>query len=302
LRKQLIERGRTVVGPITLTESKRRFFEQTLKGLQLEIGRGPTAATWADRIRAFSRSSSPPVFLLDEADFLIKQDARSRSALGSEIRALQEERLATFYLAGHLELRAATLRYRGPFRNFAEEVTLKGLTEKAATRLICDPIVNLGFAIHDAQAKRIYRGTAGMAALIQEFCSRLLIAQRDATTTEITDDAIEHVERMPSYLDQTFHYFYNYDETTLSRAVFLIVAIERRVNRAAIARILRQAGARVSREQIDQSLALLSSFGILDEYTAGSYRLPALYLERAAQDRHPQGLLDEELKKLRRRR
>jgi GTPase SAR1 family protein len=302
LKKQLADRKRVVVEPITLTANRSRFFEQTLKGLQLPIDTAPTAATWAEQIRGFSRSSSPPVFLLDEADFLIRQDARPNSALGSEIRALQEERLAAFYLAGHLDLRAATLKYKGPFRNFAEEVTLKGLNEKAAIRLIREPILTVGFAIEESQARRIHRGTAGVASLIQEFCSRLLVAQLDAMATAITDEAIERVENDPSYLDQVFHYFYDYDETSLSRAVFLIVAIERRVNRAALTKILRDSRVRVSREQLDQSLSLLASFGILDEHSAGAYRLPALYLERAVRGRHPEGLLDEELSKLRRKR
>src|SRR5439155_7941019 len=96
--------------------------------------------------------------LLDDVDALIEQDAKTGFHLGREMRALQNKGNCKFYLAGHKSLREAIEVVGGPFRNFAEVITLKGLDMEASKQLIQDPIEALGFTVGNHQAIRIHHG------------------------------------------------------------------------------------------------------------------------------------------------
>jgi len=75
-----------------------------------------------------------------------------------------------------------------------------------------------------------------------------------------------------------FHYFYDYGQSSVSRALFLLTAVAEPVTRSSIAELLRTNGAAVAPDLIDDELTLLASFGILDQSTPGSYRIPGSYL------------------------
>jgi hypothetical protein len=79
-------------------------------------------------------------------------------------------------------LREAIEVVGGPFRNFAEVITLKGLDVEASKQLIQAPIEAIGFTVGDHQAIRIHQGTAGVAVLIQHFCKLLLLRIQHAET------------------------------------------------------------------------------------------------------------------------
>lgn len=295
-----VERPGTMVKSITLTEGIEGFYEQTLDKLSNNIDAAKTPAAWAKQVRSFAKRQGRPVFLLDEVDWLVSFDAAWGHKLGSQIRALQQDGHADFYLAGHLELYRATLEYGSPFRNFAEVVALRGLSQPAALRLIREPVSRIGFEIGEAQALRIFEGTAGMASLIQEFCGRLILGLRGSECRTISDDTLRQTEETSGYLDKVFHYYYNYDDSPVSRAIFLLVGIAQKITRATIAEELKRHRVRISREQIDAVLSFLASFGILDQFSPGVYRMPGRYLQRAIDTREPNALLEEELRKLRR--
>src|SRR5205085_10583409 len=140
-------------------------------------------------------------------------------------------------LAGHAKLREAIALEGGPLRNFAEEIVLTGLTQTASMSLIQEPMKRLGFFVSDDQAYRIFKGTAGVAVLIQEFCIRLLYRHfylyrhfHQHTKSAIEDAAIEAIEQLPDYLRVVFHH-YEYGQEWVSMSAMLIAAILTEVTR-----------------------------------------------------------------------
>jgi small GTP-binding protein len=297
LGKGLRNDGYTVIGPHTVAvETFRPFFELTLSALDIEIPRELTPQTWATALKEYSKQNKRPIFLLDEIDELIKLDCEAEFTLGHQMRSLQNDGSCLFYLAGHARLRDAISLEGGPFRNFAEEVILTGLTRTAAMRLIQEPIKQIGFNITDAQAQRIFKGTAGVAVLIQEFCIRLLLNLDQTSAPQIKDSAISDVECSPAYLDVVFkHYKYGQDWKAMS--AMLITAIGGVATRGDITRGLEQSGIFVERDRLDEVLEFLITFGVLEEFEGGSFRILSGYLSRAIEAREPTSLLKAEIKK-----
>ena len=204
LGKRLKQQGCQIIGLLTLgwVEDYQTFFERTLEALNIDVPKKNTPETWASIIRKFDNQGKRLVFLLDEVDDLIKFDANSEYKLGKQMRSLQSDGYCEFYLAGHAQLRKAVEIEESPYRNFAEEITLKGLSETASMQLIREPMKLIGFEISNEQAHRIFEGTAGVAVLIQEFCVLLLQKLKQFTVAQIENIEIETIEQSPFNIAQ----------------------------------------------------------------------------------------------------
>jgi predicted NACHT family NTPase len=298
LGRKLASCQRQVVGPLTFGRVEndfRSFFERTLHPLGLDLSGSITPQAWASTLRSYSRKCRRPVFLLDEVDGLLELDARCNSELGSHMRALQSDGHCDFYLAGHKQLRDAIAREEGPFRNFAEQVILTGLSKAAAARLIKEPIRNLGFEFSDRQVERITKGTGGVAVLIQEFCIRLLQNLGDFSQSKIKAKTIRDIERSPNFLGDVFRHFL-YGQTRLSISVMVLAAIQREVTRQMLHHELSKRNVPSKREQLDQALTFLTNFGVLEEFLPGYYRIVAKYLIAAVKAQDPGSLLESQRK------
>ncbi|MEW6498618.1 MAG: tetratricopeptide repeat protein, partial [Cyanobacteriota bacterium] len=296
LGKRLEQRDCQVVGVLTLggIESFQSFFERTLEPLDIDFPEGMTPASWASALRAYGKNNQSPVFLLDEVDDLICLDTQSEFTLGKQMRSLQSDSQCEFYLAGHAKLRQAIEVEGGPFRNFAEEITLTGLTETASMRLIQQPMKLIGFEITDDQARRIYEGTAGVAVLLQEFCIRLLRGLRQVNTSHIEDAEIEKIEQSPEYLSVVFEH-YKYAQEWDCMAVLLLTTILEEVKKRDIIKELSKQGASLTASRLDKILEFLVRFGVLEEFNAGEYRVLPGYLCHAIQAREADWLLESAL-------
>ena len=298
IKERLERRGRQVIGPLTLggKTSLDSFFEDTLDELGLEFPDTINTDTWGRAISTYAKNGTIPVFLLDEVDDLLILDVQNDQLLGRRMRALQSDGKCEFYLAGHKALRQAIAVEGGPFRNFAEEVTVVGLSANAGMRLIREPIQNLGFSLSEDQAKRIYDGTAGIPVLIQTFCICLLGQDLDTSTSSISDSHIEHTESDPGYLETVFEHFM-YAQTWHSMVVMLIVAINKRVGRRAIQKELGDLDCELSRDRLDRVLRDLRQFSVIREPKPGEFEIAAGHLDRAIESRDPVTLLESELQK-----
>jgi AAA domain len=300
--ERLKHRGRTVIGPITPTGvgSFQSFFERTLHSLAINCSIDMNPELWASALRKAHMEKEHKerfVFLLDEVDDLLKIDFEAGSILGRQMRSLQSDGQCEFYLAGHKALHNAIALEEGPLRNFAEEIVLTGLTQKASMRLIQEPMENLGFSISNEQALRIFQGTAGVAVLIQEFCIRLLC--RDVPSidkSEIEDSVIENIEKSSDYLNVVFDH-YEYGQKWTSFCIMLIAAIHKEVSRQDLMQEIDKHGIRLSRSQLDESLKFLTKFGVLEEkeLKPGYYSILPKYLSLAIMTRDPDMLLNEKI-------
>jgi small GTP-binding protein len=300
LGERLAKKGHKVVGPETVggIEDFRTFFERMLDPLGINVPRDMSPGQWASAIRSYKHEGKCPVFLLDEVDDLIRLDETAGFTLGKQMRALQNDDKCEFYLAGHSSLRRAIAVEGGPLRNFAEEVVLTGLTKTASLRLIQEPIKHIGFAITEGQALRIFTGTAGVAVLIQEFCIRLLLGLHHLYVSEISDTAVEEVERSADYLGVVFEH-YQYAQDYVSNSVMTLAAILGGATRKELTGEFLHRGVKLTWEQLDDALAFLVRFGVLEEFSPGRYRILPIYLSAAIKARDPEAFLQTNLAKVR---
>ncbi|MUH00834.1 hypothetical protein F7734_54620 [Scytonema sp. UIC 10036] len=297
LKEKLQQRFCKVIGPLTFFEFQS-FFKDTLDPLGKSYFTGMSIQDWSSALKIFSINNPECrlIFLLDEVDKVIQEDIKTGSNLGQMMRALQNGGFCEFFLAGHAKLREAIAIEGGPFRNFAEEITLTGLTQESATDLIQRPMKLLGFEVSDLQANRIYQGTAGVAVLIQEFCLQLLDGLRQSGASEINDAMIEEVEECPGFLDIVFDH-YKYGQTWDSIAITLFTAMNGEVQRKDITGVFQQYGIDLKREQLDRALDFLCRFGVLEKFRYSYYRVLSGYLIDAIKANDPESLLESELDK-----
>lgn len=298
IEKRLREQGSQVIVHTSLwiMNDFQPFFERTLSLLGHDVDMEITLETWAEAIIKCSNIKGPPIFIIDEVDDLLALDARMGFRLGHQMRQLQQNGYCAFYLAGHSWLRKSIELENGPFHNFAEAVLLTGLTEKDGMRLIQEPMKLIGFKVSDDQARRIYHGTSGVPALIQEFCIHLLINRQFLQTnkSEIEEAALDAVERNPEFLSQVFFHF-EYAQVTDSKAIMLIAAIRGEITRRDIVEEFNKQDIVLSKRQLDKQLSFLIKFGILEQFAIDRYRILPRYLFQAIIDYEPRELLKAEL-------
>ncbi|MCP4349845.1 MAG: TIR domain-containing protein [Desulfobacterales bacterium] len=275
------------------------LFDQTFKILKIEVPEERTPESWASALRTYSPTGRCPVILLDEVDDLIKLDEIDGFRIGKQMRSLQSEGLCKFYLAGFATLRKAITLEGKPFRNFAEEIILKGLSKTASSLLIGDPLRNMGFDITDDQTYRIYKGTAGVPVLIQGFCISLLtMLHQEANTSKIEmidNSVIEKVEQSPDFLNMVFKY-YEYAQWWESRSLMFITAILGIVRREDITQKFAEYGVTLTQERLEDLFEFFVNFGVLEEFEAGRYKILSHYLSEAIKVRNPEALLEAEFK------
>ena len=301
LKEKLQKRECKVIGPLTFFEFQS-FFKETLEPLSKKFLKGMSIEDWSSALKEYSQNKQQKrlVFLFDEADKMIQEDLKNGVNLGQQMRALQNQGYCEFFLAGHAKLREAIAIEGGPFRNFAEEITLTGLIKEAATDLIQTPMKLLGFELLDAQANRIYQGTAGVAVLIQEFCLQLLDQLRQSgvseSISEISDTAIEEVEQSPDFLDIVFEH-YRYGQTWDSMAITLLTAMRGEVQRKDITQVFKEHGIILSRDRLDNALNFLNQFGVLQKLKNSRFCILSGYLIDAIITNDPDSFLESELAK-----
>lgn len=300
LGKQLQKQDLKVVGPFELGKiGFQTFFERTLEPLGVVASTDMTYESWASAIRTYRKQETLPIFLLDEVDDIVALDKEMNFGLGRQIRSLHNEDHCKFYFAGHAKLRNAINQEYGPFKNFTKTVLLTGLQETACKHLIQMPMRQIGFKINNEQAQRIFKGTAGVPFLIQDFCIRLLceLSPNQASKAEISDDIIEEIELSPDYLETVFSY-YTYAQGWASMCIMLLTAMLGEVTIQDISREFSNRGVVLKRTRLDELLRYLVGFGVLKSILPKEggqiirYTVLSEYLCRAIMTRYPESLLD----------
>ncbi|MEO0516107.1 MAG: CHAT domain-containing protein [Cyanobacteria bacterium P01_A01_bin.116] len=293
IKERFLDRKYKVVGPLTFFKLQQ-FFKETLDPLGEKYRPTMSIEDWRLAVKEYNKQENHLIFMMDEVDRMIDEDSKTSFQLGHTFRALQNEGVCEFFLAGHARLREAIRLEGSPFRNFAEEITLTGLSEESALELIQTPMKLLGFEVPVTYAKRIYHGTAGVAVLIQEFCRRLLEALRQDGNSEIDEVEIEDIEQDPDFLQAVFEH-YNYAHSKISISIVLITAIKQNVRRKDILEVFLSYGIKLPRERLDEALNFLTRFGVLQQFKAGQYRILSGYLIEAILAQEPESLLDSKL-------
>ena len=116
------------------------------------------------------------MLLIDEADLLLREEARCGYPLLSRLRAIADEGLCHFMLAGFWDLYAAVaLDFASPMRNFGEVIRLGALEADACSALATEPLARLGVRFaQPALVERLVEACGRRANLIAIACQQAL--------------------------------------------------------------------------------------------------------------------------------
>jgi hypothetical protein len=134
------------------------------------------------------------LLLIDEADLFLRNEAAHGYPQLSALRAISEEGLCHFMLAGFWDLyEATTLDFASPIRNFGEVIRLGALEPEACLALATEPLRSLGIGYADEQLPtRIAQACGGRANLVA-ICCQQLIERLDRGERRISAAAVEQV-------------------------------------------------------------------------------------------------------------
>lgn len=116
------------------------------------------------------------LFLLDEADAFVEAERQLGYTTLQALRALSEEGLAHFMLAGFWSLyRQAALDYQSPLKNFGTVLTIGALEREACQALAVEPMERIGIGWESPElVERLITETGQRANLISITCDEVL--------------------------------------------------------------------------------------------------------------------------------
>lgn len=139
------------------------------------------------------RYDKKAVFLLDEVDNLIAYDREHNWEILKLWRFLFQGGYCRFIISGFRELLKEKADFGSELFRFMKPITIYGLDNESAKRLIIEPMGRLGikFKEEDEIVKRIMKETANHPYLIQCYGDRLIHLLDKKKKTEITVEDVE---------------------------------------------------------------------------------------------------------------
>jgi len=148
-----------------------------------------------DIISHISMQSKKSIFLIDEADEFIEEDAKNGYKITKAFRKLSQDGKANFIIAGFWTLYYyATSDYQAPLKNFGELIRLGKLEDKACRDLMIEPMKRIGINYENPQIiDRVISRCGNRANLISITCNEVLkIIQNNTITQKDIEYVIEH--------------------------------------------------------------------------------------------------------------
>ena len=242
-------------------------------------------------------SNSSVVLLLDEEDALLNYDHQNGETLSKLFRSLSQTDQCRFIFCGERGLHVRQRDPASPFFNFCHPISLRYLDRQAVTRIISEPMRNLGLTLYQADGlfERIYRISSGHPNIVQYICHRLVESIAQTKRRYIAPADLAAI--------QTGHDFFEYfleviwgTATPLERLVSLLVETREFTFRD-IKRGLKAEGIEATYEQITEALDNLVLYAIFERRGTGEYKLTASSLPDVVHKHDAMGVLRDSLYK-----
>jgi len=135
-------------------------------------------------------SSDTYLFLIDEVDEFVKSEKNNDYKILHAFRSLTQKRKAYFIMAGYYELFAQiSFDYYSPIKNFGEVIRLGKLELEACSKLVVEPMDNLGLSYKDAHdGALIITETGQRANLIAMVCAEIIKNLKPFTNQIVRSD------------------------------------------------------------------------------------------------------------------
>ncbi|MGA1869511.1 MAG: PQQ-binding-like beta-propeller repeat protein [bacterium] len=161
---------------------------------------------------------------LDEIDGMLAVDKRNNGVLFSAFRALYQENYLTLVIAGYEELFFRTKDIQSPLFNFLEVIRLTPLDKESATKLITEPMQELGieFEEHYTTVQAICDVTSCFPNLIQHLCGQLIRLIGSKNKRKISPADVEEIIEMPEFQNNIIDMFFQHLDT-LGKIIVLLI-------------------------------------------------------------------------------
>jgi GTPase SAR1 family protein len=191
----------------------------------------PDLGDFSPVIKGLKQTGKKPVFLLDEADILLKFDEENDYKLLTIFRALAQERYCQVIISGFKKLYLSKMEIGSPLYNFLEIITLDKLKKDDAIALISEPMESIGIKYNNPGDKTlILQHTSRHPNLLQFFCKSLLekIQEKDDKKNRRTisrNDIEELFETFDyeKYVINDFYLFFTEDFGSVERLIILLL-------------------------------------------------------------------------------
>ncbi|MGD2084866.1 MAG: ATP-binding protein [Candidatus Aminicenantes bacterium] len=182
-------------------------------------------------IKELNQTGKKPIFLLDEADILLKFDEVHDYKLLTVFRALAQEHYCQVLISGFKKLYLSKMEIGSPLYNFLEIITLDKLKKNDAISLISEPMESIGIKYDNPGDKiSILQHTSCHPNLLQFFCKSLVERIQDKEDnknkrTIYRNDIEELFEAFDyeKYVINDFYLFFTEDFGSIERLIILLL-------------------------------------------------------------------------------
>lgn len=218
------------------------------------------------------------VFLLDEADQLVRADQDQPTGLWRVFRSLDQEGLCRFVFTGERFLYKALHDPVSPLYNAWRTLRLGYLLPRDVQRIVTEPMREMGLSCEDSAAlvQAVIEMTACHPNLVQAVCQMLVRAINARGDRIIRREDIETVRRDPTYPDLFLEVVWG-NASTLERLISVLMADKPLFTLADVREALAAQGCHPSTGEIEQALTNLDLIALLQRQ-GGAYAQGAPFL------------------------
>lgn len=204
------------------------------------------------------------IFLLDEADQLVRADQDQPTGLWRVFRSLDQEGLCRFVFTGERFLHKALHNPASPLYNAWRTLQLGYLLPKDVQRIVTEPMEEMGLSCEDSAAlvQMVTEMTAGHPNLVQAVCQMLIHLINTRGDRLIRREDIEAVRRDPTYPDLFLEVVWG-NASTLERLISILMAKKPLFTLAEVREALAAQGCSPSTGEIEQALTNLDLIALI---------------------------------------
>jgi len=258
------------------------------------------SSTLDNIIQAILEYDKKLIFLIEEAEKLIKYDRNHNYEIIKAFRILSQKGKATFIFTGFIELyKEVTFNYLSPLKNFAKLIELRGLEDSACRDLMVEPMKQIDVSYeNDNLVTYVIEQCGNHPAYITQVCHTILqqLDSRNIIQKEDINNALEKFKSnfniLPIYIDN------NDLINSLARIIIYLTLKKENFNLKEIVELLRTKGIDIEIFKIENTLNLMVVSYILNRKNSiYSYAVP-LIREILLEENEINSLIDVEVYKL----
>ncbi|OQY25158.1 MAG: hypothetical protein B6I34_02685 [Anaerolineaceae bacterium 4572_32.1] len=210
------------------------------------------------------------VILLDEVDALLQYDLQNQETLFRVFRALSQEAKCRFVFCGERVLDARLHAPNSPLFNFCDTIHLSYLDQESATRIIKEPMADMGIEFEDLDTtvERIKNISSCHPNIVQYACQQLIRAINTQGSRVIRVADLDALAQSGSFCEYFIEVTWG-NTTTLEKIISLLTISQPEITLAQLNDKLEQLGIYATQQQFDEAMQGLALYSITHKEAQG---------------------------------